>query len=180
MVLGNGLGSVFVSGANQATFDTIITSIDAFARDPSDYPTARLALSVLIRMTSVWSGPDKIGPGANAASTSNAATPIPGFENYVVERFSPLVWSIPASSGFNSKDAQAKQVLYEAANLQAEIVKKVGEAYVERLRSDLSGMGVSEDVVEQYLRTLAGAFESVKKEKEWRVFFARFVDSARG
>ncbi|KAF2254853.1 Exportin-T [Trematosphaeria pertusa] len=185
VVLGHGLGSVFVSEANQSTFETIITSIDTFARDPSDYQTARLALSVLIRMTSVWSGPDKVGPGANTTPTSpiTSQAPIPGFDNYVVDRFSPLVWSIPASPGFNSKDAQAKQVLYEAANLQAEIVKKVGEPYVERLKTDLRGMGVGEDMVDQYLRTLAGAFEGVKKEKEWRTFFAQFVErllSARG
>jgi exportin-T len=80
-------------------------------------------------MISIWSGPDKVGPGANATPTSPSATqaPLPGFENYVVERFSPLAWSVPASSGFNSKDAQAKQVLYETANLQTEIIKKVGE-----------------------------------------------------
>lgn len=136
-------------------------------------------------MTSVWSGPDKVGPGANTTPTSpiTSQAPIPGFDNYVVDRFSPLVWSIPASPGFNSKDAQAKQVLYEAANLQAEIVKKVGEPYVERLKTDLRGMGVGEDMVDQYLRTLAGAFEGVKKEKEWRTFFAQFVErllSARG
>ncbi|KAF2643417.1 Exportin-T [Massarina eburnea CBS 473.64] len=182
VVLGHGLGSVFVSEANQSTFETIITSIDTFARDTSDYQTARLALSVLIRMTSVWSGPDKIGPGANAAPTSPVAAQaqVPGFDNYVVERFSPLIWTIPAAPGFNSKDAQAKQVLYETASLQAEIVKKIGEPYVERLKIDLSGMGVSDDVVNQYLQTLAGAFEGDKKEKEWRNFFARFVDSARG
>ncbi|KAF1951765.1 Exportin-T [Byssothecium circinans] len=182
VVLGHGLGSVFVSEANQSTFESIITSIDTFARDTTDYQTARLALSVLIRMTSVWSGPDKIGPGANATPTSPVAaqSQVPGFDNYVVERFSPLVWSIPSALGFNSKDAQAKQVLYEAANLQAEIVKKVGEPYVERLKTELRGMGVGDDMVNQYLQTLGGAFEGVKKEKEWRNFFARFVDSARG
>ena len=136
-------------------------------------------------MTSVWSGPDKIGPGANADPSSPVAsqTTIPGFDNYVVDRFSPLVWTIPASPGFNSKDAQAKQVLYEAANLQAEIVKKVGEPFVERLKSDLRGMGVGEVVIDQYLRTLAGAFEGQKKEKEWKNFFVEFVEralSARG
>ena len=50
--------------------------------------------------------------------------------------------------------------------------------YVERLRSDLSGMGVGGDVVDQYLRTLAGAFEGAKKEKEWRSYFAQFVERA--
>ncbi|CAI6335886.1 unnamed protein product [Periconia digitata] len=184
VVLNNGLGAVFVSEANQSTFETIITSIDTFARDTSDYTTARLSLGVLIHMTSVWSGPDKIGPNANNNTPTSPVTTqqvqIPGFENYVVERFSPLVWAIPSSPGFNSKDAQAKQVLYEAANLQAEIVKKVGEPFVERVKSDLGGMGVGEDIVNQYLQTLAGAFEGHKKEKEWRMFFARFIDSARG
>ena len=129
-------------------------------------------------MVSVWGGPDKVGPGANNAPTSNDApqSPLPGFENYVVERFSPLAWSIPASAGFNSKDAQAKQVLYEAANLQHEIIKKVGESYVERLKTDLGGMGVGGDGVDQYLRTLAGSFEGPKKEKEWRNFYTQFVD----
>lgn len=129
-------------------------------------------------MISVWSGPDKVGPGANAAPTSPVTTqaPLPGFDNYVIERFSPLAWSIPASPGFNSKDAQAKQVLFEAANLQTEIIKKIGEPYVERLKSDLNGMGMGSDGIDQYLRTLAGAFEGTKKEKEWRNFFTQFVD----
>ena len=184
-LLGHGLGSVLVSNANQATFETIITSLDTFARDTHDYLTARLALTVLIRMTSVWGGADKIGPGANVTPTSPIAAqaPLPGFENYAVERFSPLAWSIPGSPGFTSKDAQAKQVLQEAATLQLEIVKKVGEPYVERLRTDLRGMGAQEEMVDQYLRTLAGAFEGQKKEKEWKVFFVQFVErmlSSRG
>lgn len=138
-------------------------------------------------MISVWCGPDKIGPGANVTPTSpvTAQAPLPGFDNYVVERFSPLVWSIPASPGFNAKDAQAKQVLQEAAGLQAEIVKKVGEPYVERLRRELSGMGTDEGTIDQYLRALAGTFEgqSGRKEKEWRTFFVQFVErllAARG
>jgi exportin-T len=144
----------------------------------NDAPTARLAIFVLVRMISVWCGPDKVGPGANQTPTSpgTAQAPLPGFENYVVEHFAPLAWSIPSAAGFNSKDAQARQVLFEAANLQTEIVKKVGEPYVERLKSDLSGNGVGEDGVDQYLRTLAGALEGPKKEKEWKNFFVQFID----
>lgn len=184
-LLQHGLGSVLISNANQSTFETIITSLDTFARDTKDYPTARLAVGVLIRMTSVWGGPDKIGPAANNTPTSPIISPetLPGFDNYVVERFSPLAWSVPGTQGFSTKDAQAKQVLQELASLQAEIVKKVGEPYVERLKSELAGMGSSEDVVDQYLRTLAAAFENQKKEKEWRVFFTEFVErllSSRG
>ncbi|KAJ4331700.1 pre-tRNA nuclear export protein [Ascochyta clinopodiicola] len=176
VVLNQNLGSVLVSNANQATFEPIVTSIETFARDTRDYQTARLAICVIIRMIEVWSGADKVGPGANTTSTTPSTEPLPGFDNYVIERFSPLVWSIPASPGFNSKDAQAKQVLHETANLQTEIIKKVGEPYVERLRNDLGGMGVGGDGVDQYLRTLAGAFEGTKKEKEWRNFFAQFVE----
>ncbi|KAH7126753.1 Exportin-T [Dendryphion nanum] len=185
-VLSNGLGSVFVSNTNQSIFDTIITSLDTFARDIKDYPTARLAVSVLIRMTSVWGGPDKVGPAANTTPTSPIATSsetIPGFDNFAVERFSPLAWSVPGTPGFNPKDAQAKQVLQELAGLQAEIIKKVGEPYAERLRSELRGMGSGEEIVDQYLRTLAGAFDGQKKEKEWKVFFVQFVErllSGRG
>jgi exportin-T len=133
---------------------------------------------VLVRMIGVWCGPDKVGPGANQTPTSPVTTqaPLPGFENYVLERFSPLAWSVPAAPGFNSKDAQTRQVLIEVASLQTEIVKKVGEPYVERLRSDLSGNGVSPDGVDQYLRTLAGALEGSKKEKEWKSFFVQFID----
>lgn len=129
-------------------------------------------------MTNVWCGPDKVGPGANSNLTSPIATqaPLPGFDNYVVERFAPLAWSVPATPGFNSKDAQAKQALHEAANLQTEIVKKVGEPYVDRLKSDLGGNGVGADGVDQYLRTLAGALEGSKKEKEWRNFFVSFIE----
>ena len=67
-------------------------------------------------------------------------------------------------------------MLYETANLQHEIIKKVGESYAERLKGDLSGMGIGEDVQDQYLRTLAGSFEGPKKEKEWRNFYTQFVD----
>jgi exportin-T len=177
-LLNHGLGSVLISSTNQSTFETVITSLDAFARDTNDYQTARLAISVLITMTSVWGGPDKIGPAANNTPTSPIASPetLPGFDNYVVERFSPLAWSVPGSPGFSTKDAQAKQVLHELARLQAEVIKKVGEPYVQRLKGELAGMGSNEEVVDQYLRTLAGAFENQKKEKEWRVFFAQFVE----
>ncbi|KAF2751691.1 Xpo1-domain-containing protein [Sporormia fimetaria CBS 119925] len=176
-LLGNGLGSVLISSNNQSTFETIITSLDTFACDTKDYPTARLAISVLVKMTSVWGGPDKVGPAANTpTSPVAAAESLPGFDNYIVDRFAPLAWSVPGTPGFSSKDAQARQVLMELGTLQAEIVRKVGEPYVTRLREELVAMGTPEDGVNEYLQKLAGAFEGQKREKEWRVFFAGFVE----
>lgn len=178
LILNNGLGSVLVSNANQGNFEPIISSVETYSRDTSDYQTARVAIFVLIRMVAVWGGPDKVGPGANATPASPDATqaPLPGFENYVVEKFSPLTWSVPASPGFNAKDIQARMVLKETASLQHEIVKKVGESYIERLKSDLGGMGIGEEGQDQYLRTLAASFEGPKQEKEWRNFYAQFVE----
>ncbi|KAF2192772.1 Xpo1-domain-containing protein [Zopfia rhizophila CBS 207.26] len=183
ILLGHGLGSVLISNANQSTFESIITSLDTFARDNNDYQTGRLAISVLTRMTTVWGGPDKIGPGANGSTPTSPITaqaPLPGFDDFAVTRFSPLAWSIPGSPGFNVKDAQARQVLQEVAGLQAEILKKVGESYVERLKEELRGMGASDEMVQEYLRVLAGAIENPKKEKEWRNFFVQFVSRAGG
>ncbi|KAF2275898.1 Exportin-T [Westerdykella ornata] len=182
-LLNNGLGEVLISETNQSTFETVITSLDTFARDTKDYPTARLAISVLVKMVQYWGGPNKISSATDNTPSTFTPKPIPGFDNYIVERFSPLIWSVPASPGFSIKDAQAKQVLQELAILQAQIVVKAGDAYVERLKSELGGMGSNEDMVNEYLGKLAASFEGGKKEREWRMFFAGFVErllAARG
>ncbi|KAF2741431.1 Exportin-T [Polyplosphaeria fusca] len=178
ILLSHGLGSVLISDTNSSTFQTIISSLDTFSRDTTDYPTARLAISVIIRMISTWGGSDKIGPRASQTPTSpiTSQNTIPGFDTFVLDRFAPLVWSIPGSPGFMTKDAQAKQVLQETASLQTEIVKRVGEPYVERLKQDLAGMRMDGSMQDQYLASLAGAFEGQKKEKEWRTFFVQFVE----
>jgi exportin-T len=182
-LLTHNLGSVLVSATNQSTFETIITSIDSFARDTTDYPNARLAITVLIRMTSVWCGPDKLSAtSSNSVPSSpiNTQSSLPGFGEFAVTRFSPLSWSIPATSGFNPKDAQARQVLQEVAGLQAEILKKVGTPYGDQLRGELRGMGVNDQSIDEYLRFLVGALESQKKDKEWRQFFVKFIERASG
>ena len=151
-----------------------------------DYPNARLAVTVLIRMTSVWGGPDKLGAASNNATPTspiNTQSSLPGFEDFAVTRFSALSWSIPAAPGFLVKEAQARQVLQEVAGLQVEILKKVGSPYGDRLREELHNMGVEAQSVDEYLRVLVSALENQKKEKEWKVFFVQFVErmlSSRG
>ncbi|KAI9875637.1 MAG: pre-tRNA nuclear export protein, partial [Watsoniomyces obsoletus] len=43
IILNNELGAVLVSGTNQPMFDTIIETIDHFAKDVEDYPTAKMS-----------------------------------------------------------------------------------------------------------------------------------------
>ncbi|KAJ9643491.1 pre-tRNA nuclear export protein [Coniosporium tulheliwenetii] len=117
VILNQDLGSILVSGTNQPVFQTIISTIEHFARDPSDYPTARLAIS-----------------------------------------------------GFNPRDAQARQVLLELAGLQAEILKKNGTVYLDALRGQLRGSGVDEQGVEEYVNSIVRA-----GEKAWKNFFVQFI-----
>ncbi|KAL1647803.1 pre-tRNA nuclear export protein [Diplodia intermedia] len=168
IILNNDLGAVFISNSNQATFDTIMTTIEHFARDTTDYPTARLAISVLTRMTAVWGGPDiTLGSG----NTPNPT--LPGFDQFAISRFSPLSWSVPATQGFNSKDPQARQVLGELGAMQIEILKKTGDVYVQSLRQELSNMGIDQQGLEEYLGAL-----TTKGEKGFKQFFQQFVARA--
>jgi exportin-T len=139
-------------------------------------------------MTSVWGGPDKVPEPSTPTPTSPTSTTpeLPGFDTFAVSRFSPLAWSIPASAGFSAKDPQARQVLLEVAALQAEIYKKVGGGYLDRLREELRGMGVQPQEAEVYVTQLAGAVvggagvapakgQKGDGGKAWRNFFVGFV-----
>lgn len=73
----------------------------------------------------------------------------------MITRFSPLCWALPTTPTFNPKDAQAKQVLAEAGGLQRTIYSKTGIEYAEYLRnSELPGMGMGADLVEEFLTAL--------------------------
>lgn len=133
-------------------FDTVITTIEHFAKDVDDFMTAKMAFNVLAKMGSSWGGPD-IAPANGAAATQVA---LPGFGQFMITRFSPLCWALPANPSFNSKDAQAKQVLAEAGGMQRIIYGKTGMEYIEYLRDrELPGMGMGADLVEEYVGTLS-------------------------
>lgn len=73
----------------------------------------------------------------------------------MISRFSPLCWALPMTPSFNSKDAQAKQVLAEAGCLQRTIYLKTGMEYVEYLRNqELPGMGMGAELIEEFLKAL--------------------------
>lgn len=105
-----------------------------------------MAFSVLICMANAWGGSES----ANASQHA-----IPGFNQFMFTRFSPLSWTLPSSSGFNPKDGQTRQVLQEAGGLQYSIYSKAGTEYVEYLRGqELPGMGMGPDLVVEYLNAL--------------------------
>ena len=80
---------------------------------------------------------------------------LPGFDQFIMTTFSPLCWAIPSNPSFDSKDAQGKQVLGEAAVLQKGIYSKTGQAYLAYLRDvELSGMGMDSGTIEEYLGAL--------------------------
>ena len=92
--------------------------------------------------------------GASQPSGSDKPK-LEGFDHFMITRFSPLCWAIPSNANFDSKDAQGKQVLGEAASLQKAIYSKTGQEYLTYLRNvELSGMGMDVGSIEQYLSAL--------------------------
>ncbi|KAL2809766.1 Exportin-T [Aspergillus granulosus] len=168
-VLNNDLGAVIISERNQPMFDTVITTIEHFAKDVDDTTTAKMAFTVLAKMGSSWGGPDIAPAASNGGAAGQVA--LPGFGQFMITRFSPVCWALPATPSFNSKDAHAKQVLAEAGGLQKIIYGKTGVEYIEYLRDrELPGMGMGGDLAEEYVRAL-----SQLDLKGFRQFFPSFI-----
>ncbi|OAX82739.1 exportin-T [Emergomyces africanus] len=169
ILLNNNLGTVIISTTNQPIFEAVITTIERFARDVDDFPTAKMAFSVLSRMCNLWGGPD-INQSGNPSNGDIATQPVLPAQ-FMITHFSPLCWSLPMTPTFNPKDAQAKQVLGEAAVLQKVIYLKTGQEYIEYLRgNELPGMGMPEDLINEFV-------ESLKQldAKGFRQFFQSFI-----
>ncbi|KAH8700765.1 putative tRNA exportin [Talaromyces proteolyticus] len=165
-LLQNDLGSVIVSQSNQSIFDSVISTIEHFIRDVDDFTTAKMAFSVLSKMAVSWGGSETTQNGVTASQGA-----IPGFNQFMFTRFSPLCWVLPSSSGFNPKDAQARQVLGEAGALQQTIYSKAGTEYTDYLRGqELPGVGMGPELVEEYINALTQL-----DVKGFRAFFLSFI-----
>ena len=173
VILNNDLGSVLVSETNQPMFETIIGTLDHFSRDTEDYPTAKMAFTVMSKMCLVWGGPDVVL--ANGQPTGTTAQPLmAGFDQYMISRFSPLSWAMASNTSFNRSDAQARQVLQEAAGLQKALYQKNGQTYLTWLRdNELRNMGMSDSMITEYLGTL-----SSQETRHFKTFFAKFIAQA--
>lgn len=170
VILNNELGSVLVSPANQGIFDTFIASITRFSCDISDPQSARLAFSVLVKMTSIWGGPDM----ANLSDMDAAPQPtLPGFDTFILSQFAPLPWTLVATESFNAGDAQMRSVLQEAASLQWAILRKNGVLYQKQLQDELRNLGCSDDGVQSYFGSISGDLVNFRK------FLVTFVQQAK-
>lgn len=104
-------------------------------------------------MGNSWGGPD-VAP-VPLQETAPTQQGLPGFGGFMISRFSPLCWALPATPTFNAKDAQARQVLAEVGALQRTIYCKTGVEYTEYLRNqELPGMGMGADLIEEFLTAL--------------------------
>ena len=167
IILNNNLQSSLVSETNQNVFATVISTIEHLAKDTSDYPTAKLAFSVLARMVMTWGGPDLPSQQSGTSPTTGPQPTLPGFDRFMMERFSPLCWAMPSDPTFNSKDAQANQALGEAAGLQKAVYSKTGQQYLIWLRDvELRNMGMGDDDIQGYLNALCNM-----DTKAFRQFF---------
>lgn len=101
-------------------------------------------------MVVTWGGPD--------VQNGSPQPTLPGFDRFMMERFSPLCWSLPSQPNFDCKDAQGRQAMGEAAGLQKAIHTKTGEEYLSFLRNtELSGMGMDAATVDEYVRVLSNS-----------------------
>ena len=172
VILGNDLGAVLVSATNQPIFETVIGTLEHFAKDIEDYPTAKMAFIVMARMCTTWGGPDTVqSPGQKIEAPTGGQTAMPGFDQFMITRFSLLCWAMPSNQNFNSKDAQARQVLTEAAALQKTIYLKLGDRYLTWMRdNELRSMGMSDALMNEFLQKL-----STSDMKAYKNFFAKFI-----
>lgn len=171
VILNNDLASIIVSAANQPVFDTLIGTIEHFAKDAEDSHTAKMAFQVLAKMCSVWGGPDIAGVAFGSSEMPLPQPALPGFDNFMMSRFSPLCWAVPMHRAFNPKDMQARQVLAEAAVLQKTIYNKTSQAYLSWLRdNELNKTGMNSDMINQYLKNMVEL-----DHKAFKTFFQNFV-----
>ena len=120
-------------------------------------------------MVTVWGGPDvPLPPSVNGADAPSSpvnipAQPVlPGFDQFAISRFSPLSWAIPATPGFKVQDPISRQLVQDIAQLQQEILKKTGSAYLMALEQELRTMGAGDQDAALYLQKLRGDGKTFK------------------
>lgn len=173
--------STKTSVANQGNLENLIASIEVFAKDISDLPTVKVALIVLNEIASRWGGSRSEPPSSPTQPTSptspttstfssapaSVAAAIPGFDRFMIERFTAVSWSLPTNPAFDHRDAQTRQIVMEIATLQKTIFQKTGQEYITYLQDMyFPGMQLDKAAASEYLQAL-----QTKDLKGFRQFF---------
>jgi exportin-T len=161
IILSHDLSGVLVSEANQGFFDPLVTSIIGLARDidpgSGNLPASRLAFGQLAKMANAWGGPDVANIAANpSAPTGSPAPLIPGFDQFLIDRFHSVCWEVLQDPKFKpASDAQTRQVLNEIAGLEQTIYLKTGELFIQQLQATIfPALGIDGDA---FLRSMTTA-----------------------
>lgn len=92
------------------------------------------------------------------AATTNGTvdhSALPGFNRFMIERFSADCWGLLTNPSFNPRDAQARQVMAEIASLQKTIYSKTGEEFLAYLRDMwFPGLALEKSVADEYVTAL--------------------------
>ncbi|KAJ4292197.1 pre-tRNA nuclear export protein [Collariella sp. IMI 366227] len=137
VILLNDLGGVLVSASNQGVFESLVSSIITIAKTLThgNLVPSRIAFNVLSRMAVQWGGPDVATIGENPVATGAPAPAIPGFDQFMIDQFHSLCWSVLQDSAFRpGNDAQARQILNEIAGIQQVVYAKTGDTFVRHLQ----------------------------------------------
>lgn len=155
VILNNGLEGVLISDTNQGFFEPMISSVLEMAKIlDNNLGPSRLAFTVMIKISTIWGGPDVATISDKPSAPTGAATPsIPGFDQFMLDRFHSTCWEVMQNPAFvPSQDAQAKQLLNEIAGLEQTIYTKTGDAFIQNLQGSLfPQMGIDGD---EFLRSL--------------------------
>ncbi|KAK7402903.1 pre-tRNA nuclear export protein [Neonectria punicea] len=155
IILNNGLEGVLISEANQGFFEPMVSSITELATTlEGNIGPSRLAFNLMARISAVWGGPDIATIAQNPTAPTGAPNPaIPGFDQFMIDRFHTACWEVLKNPGFRpSQDAQTRQILTEIAGLEQIIYTKTGDVFIQHLQNGLlSNMGIDSD---SFLRSL--------------------------
>ncbi|KAJ6505980.1 armadillo-type protein [Mycena vulgaris] len=172
-ILASKLQGIFISQRNRGGFDSLMETMLRIAGDISDPPSEKAALVFVNRSIAIWGQP--VSAETNGSGPTVEQNGLPGFEQYIYERFVPSVFQVPSLPEFNFKDPGLTPVLHEIANVLQIVFKTRGtEAYDYFLRVFLPSQGWPAETALDFtskVRDLEG--------KAFRKYFTEFVRSSR-
>jgi exportin-T len=155
IILNNGLEGVLVSESNQGYFESLISSVIELGKTlDGNLGSSRLAFIIMLRISSIWGGPDIATISQNPTAPSGSPNPaIPGFDQYMIDRFHSACWEVMRNPSFRPwQDAQTKQILTEIASLEQLIYTKTGDVFIRNLQNEpFASLGLNTD---EFLRSL--------------------------